>query len=93
VSKTYDASLVTLDLAWVYAQEGRRTEVIWHVDQMLRTFQSLGIARELYASLALLRKSCEQRRPAEIICGQIETLAKLLPELASPRRGKAAKGE
>ncbi len=92
VNQTYDASLVTLDLAWVYAQEGRRTEVILLVDQMLRAFQAKGIAREAYASLLLLRKSCEQRRSAEVLCVQIEALAKLLPELDAPGRGKAAKG-
>lgn len=92
VNKTYEASLVTLDLAWVYAQVGRKKEVIWLVDQMLRSFQALGIAREAYASLALLRKSCEQQRSAEVLCVQIEALAKLLPELASPSRGKVDKG-
>jgi tetratricopeptide (TPR) repeat protein len=92
VNRIYEASLVSLDLAWVYAQEGRRKEVILLVDQVLRSFKSLGIAREAYASLALLRKSCEQQRSAEVLCVQIEALAKLLPELDSPG-GKAAKGE
>jgi tetratricopeptide (TPR) repeat protein len=93
VSQTFLAALVALDLAWIYAQERRRKEVIWLVDQILRTFQPLGIAREAYASLVLLRKSCEQQRSAEVLCVQIEALAKLLPELESPRRGKAAEGE
>jgi tetratricopeptide (TPR) repeat protein len=93
VDKTYDASLVTLDLVWVYARQGRRKEVILLVDQMLRTFQALGIARESYASLFLLRKSCEQQRSAEVLCGQIEALAKLLPELASLGRAGTERRE
>jgi tetratricopeptide (TPR) repeat protein len=86
VRQTYDASLVALDLALVYAKQGRRDQVEWLVKEMLRTFSSLGIARESIASLVLLKKSCEQRRPAEILCGQIETLAKLLPELVKKTR-------
>jgi hypothetical protein len=75
----YEASLVSLDLSWVLAKEGRRREVIWQVDEMLRTFTALGIAREAFASLILLKKSCEQQRPIEALCGQIESLVKLLP--------------
>jgi tetratricopeptide (TPR) repeat protein len=88
VDQTFDAALVSLDLAWVYAKEGRRQEVVWLVQEMLRTFLALGIARESIASLMLLKKSCEQRRSIEVLCGQIEALARLLPEL-QPTRGKA----
>ena len=90
VEKVGDAALVSLDLAWLYAKEGRRTEVAWLVDQMLRTFRALGIARESIASLLLLKKSCEQLRPIEALCGQIEALAKLMPELRQQKRGKRA---
>ncbi len=89
VDQFFDSALVSLDLSWIYAKEGRRREVIWLVDDMLRTFAALGIARESFASLILLKKSCEQHRPVEALCGQIESLVKLLPELA-PRRGKKA---
>ena len=67
--------------------EGRRQEVVWLVEEMLRSFLALGIARESIASLLLLKKSCQQRRSVEALCGQIEALARLLPEL-SPGRGK-----
>jgi tetratricopeptide (TPR) repeat protein len=90
VEQTFDAALVSLDLAWVYAKEGRRQEVVWLVEEMLRTFLALGIARESVASLLLLKKSCEQRRSVEVLCVQIEALAKLLPEL-TPVRGKKTK--
>jgi hypothetical protein len=89
VNKPYEASLVALDLAMVYVRQGRRKELVWLADQMLRTFQSKRIARESIASLQLLRTSCEQQRSAEVLLGvQIEALAKLLPELASPARAK-----
>jgi len=84
--KTYDAALVSLDLAWVFARGGRRREVAWIATQMLQTFRSLGIARESIASIVLLQKSCEEERPIEALCGQIETLAKLMPALARGRR-------
>jgi tetratricopeptide (TPR) repeat protein len=86
VNQTYDAALVSIDLALVYVRLGRHQEVIWLVDEMLRIFRSLGIARASIASLLLLRKSCEQRRPIDILCGQIESLSKLMPELR--RQGK-----
>jgi tetratricopeptide (TPR) repeat protein len=92
VKQAYLAALVTLDLTWLYARQGRRNQVIWLVDDMLRTFRALGIARESIASLLLLRKSCEQQRPIEALCGQIEGLIKLLPELTA-RKGRKAKGD
>jgi len=83
--QTYDAALVSLDLAWVFARGGRRREVAWIATQMLQTFRSMGIAREAIASIVLLQKSCEEERPIEALCGQIETLAKLMPALARGR--------
>jgi tetratricopeptide (TPR) repeat protein len=93
VKKTYDAALVSLDLAWLYAKEGRRSQVAWLADQMLHTFRTLGIARESIASLLLLKKSCEQQRPIEALCGQIEALAKLMPELRQKKKGKGTEGD
>jgi tetratricopeptide (TPR) repeat protein len=93
VEKVGDAANVSLDLAWVYAKEGRRRELAYLVDQMLRTFHALGIARESIASLLLLKKSCEQQRTVDVLCGQIETLAKLMPELGRKERGRKADGD
>ena len=92
INQTFDAALVSLDLAWVYAKEGRRRELAYLVDQMLRTFQALGIIRESIAGLLLLKKSCEQQRSMDVLCGQIETLAKLIPELGLKGRGQKADG-
>jgi len=92
VNKIYDAALVSLDLAWLYAKTGRRTEVAWLVEQMLSTFRTLGIARESIATLVLLKKSCEER-PLEALCGQIESLAKMMPELRQKGQGKGRSAE
>jgi tetratricopeptide (TPR) repeat protein len=89
IRKHYDAALVSLDLALLYLQLGRRRELLWLVDQMLRAFESLGVEREAIACVMLLRTSCEQQRPLELLRGQIETLAKLLPELQRRHKGKA----
>jgi tetratricopeptide (TPR) repeat protein len=86
VKKTYDAALVALDLAWVHARQGQRKQVVLLVEEMLRTFRSLGIARESLASLVLLKESCEERRSAEVLCGQIEILQRLLPELGAKKK-------
>ena len=89
-NQTFDAALVSLDLALMYVKQGRRREVIWLVDDMLLTFTALGIAREALASLVLLKKSCEKQRTVEALCGQIDGLAKLLPELALNYRKRPA---
>ncbi|HEV7505111.1 MAG TPA: hypothetical protein VGS07_09385 [Thermoanaerobaculia bacterium] len=90
VGKHFDAALVSLDLGLVYARQERHNELIWLVDDMVRTFRALKIARELIASLILLRKSCEKRFSRETLCVQIETIAATLTELVGREGGKAA---
>jgi tetratricopeptide (TPR) repeat protein len=90
VGKHYDSALVSLDLGLVYARQERHHELIWLVDDMVRTFRALKIARELIASLMLLRKSCEKRFSRETLCVQIETIAATLTELVGRDGGKAA---
>ncbi len=90
-SQSYDAALASLDLALVYVHQERRSETLWLVDDMVRTFRSLSIAREAIASLLLLKKACESLRPADVLLGQIETIAATLKELqrSGPRRAKS----
>lgn len=88
VDQNYDAALVSLDLALVFARQERRKELRLLIEQMLTTFRTLGIAREAIATLLLLQKSCEELRPRDILCGQIEALARLLPELRPKVRGQ-----
>ncbi|HSS76863.1 MAG TPA: hypothetical protein VLV54_08960 [Thermoanaerobaculia bacterium] len=90
VGKHYDSALVSLDLALVYARQERHHELIWLVDEMVRTFRALKIARELIASLILLRKSCEKQFSRETLCVQIETIAATLTELSNRVVGEAA---
>jgi len=80
-NKIYDSAQVALELAWVYARQHRHQETVWLVDGIIRIFSSLGIAREALLSLALLRKSCLQERSVEVLCGQIEVLLRMIPEL------------
>jgi len=87
LGKEYDAAQVSLELAWVYVRQGRHRETVWLVESLIGTFRRLGIAREVLASLALLKRSCEERRPVEGVCGQIEVLTRLLPEIR-PRSAK-----
>ena len=88
VGKPGDAALVSLDLALLFARQERRSDVAFLAEQMLGTFQALGIGREAMASLALLRRSCEKQLSAERLCGQIELLARMLPELPFRTAGK-----
>jgi len=89
IGKHYDSALVSLDLALVYARQERHHELIWLVDEMVRTFRALKIARELIASLILLRKSCEKQFSCETLCVQIETIAATLTELSGRVAGEA----
>jgi tetratricopeptide (TPR) repeat protein len=85
----YESALVSLDLGLVYARQRRHQELIWLVNDMVKTFRVLGIAREVLASLILLRKSAEKRFSPESLCVLIESIAATLTELAG-RDGKAA---
>lgn len=89
VDQNYDAALVGLDLALLLVRQERRHEVVWLVNDMLRTFRSLGIARELIASLVLLKRSCDGRRSVEALTLQIETIAATLTELQRERPRQA----
>ncbi|MBW8879720.1 MAG: hypothetical protein JF614_32710 [Acidobacteria bacterium] len=86
----YDSALVSLDLALLLARQERRGELAWLVDDQVRTFRSLGIARELIASLTLLKRSCEKDLSGEILAAQVETIAVTLAELLGREGGKAA---
>jgi tetratricopeptide (TPR) repeat protein len=82
VDKNYDAALVSLDLALLYAQQGKRIATLRLIDEMVATFRRLRIARETIASLMLLRRSCEKVGAApEVLCAQIRTIASVVAEL------------
>jgi tetratricopeptide (TPR) repeat protein len=86
----YDAALVSLDLALLYVRQGRRIETRRLAEEMIATFRSLGIARETLASLALLRKSCDDGEVStEVLRGQVQAIAALMasvPKKAGRKR-------
>jgi tetratricopeptide (TPR) repeat protein len=89
-SLNYESALVSLDLGLVYARQTRHNELVWLVNDMVRTFRALDIGREVLASLILLRKSAEKRFSPESLCVLIESIAATLTELAGRVDGKAA---
>jgi tetratricopeptide (TPR) repeat protein len=56
----YDASLVTLDLANLYLEEGRAAEVRALAEEMLDVFLSHDIHRQALAALAVFQKAAER---------------------------------
>ena len=61
-SQSYDAALVSLDLALLLAKHERRLELLSLVDGMVATFRRLDSRREAFAALILLQRVC--MRPA-----------------------------
>lgn len=61
-SMSYDAALVSLDLAVVYLKEGRLRAVTRLAREMVATFRSLGVEREAKAAAVLFQEAAEQER-------------------------------
>ena len=77
--QSFDAALVSLDLALVLAKHERRLELVALVDEMVATFRRLQIRREGYAALIILRRACQ--RPvfeSEALSARIRATAALL---------------
>lgn len=55
----YDAALISLDLAMVWLQQGRKAEVRELVREIVETFQSRHIARETIAAFLLLLEAAD----------------------------------
>ncbi|HEY0510954.1 MAG TPA: hypothetical protein VGH73_03565 [Thermoanaerobaculia bacterium] len=58
----YDAALLSLDLATVYAREGRSSEMRHLAEEMLPIFKSRDIHREAIAALVVFQKAAEMER-------------------------------
>jgi hypothetical protein len=67
----YDASLVTLDLAHVYLQEGRKAEVRALADEMLTVFLSHDIHRQALAALAVFQQAAEVEGATQLLVQEI----------------------
>jgi tetratricopeptide (TPR) repeat protein len=72
----FDVALASLDLAFVYARQGRTSELRALASELLPIFRGLGIARETLATLALLRRAeADQASTAGLIRGLAEAVA------------------
>ena len=56
---SYDVALISLDLALIYARQGRTTDLKRIAEEMLPIFSSLQIQREALAALAFLRQALD----------------------------------
>jgi hypothetical protein len=76
-----EALLSALDLALVYSRQERRDETVWLVEDLIRMLRTRGIAQEAIAGLLLLKRACQDRRPADVLLAQIEMIAVTVAEL------------
>lgn len=59
---SYDTALISLELATLYAEQGRTADLKVLAEEMLPIFTSLQIHREALAALAYLRQAMEAER-------------------------------
>ncbi|MEM7481185.1 MAG: tetratricopeptide repeat protein [Acidobacteriota bacterium] len=57
----YDAAMVSIDLALLYAQQGRHRELAALAEEMLPIFQSQDVHREAMAALILFQEAARQQ--------------------------------
>jgi hypothetical protein len=58
----YDAALVSLDLARLYAQEGCTEDLKRLAAEMMPVFQSRDVHREAILALLMFQRACEEER-------------------------------
>lgn len=71
----YDAALVSLDLAALYAREGRTSEVKCLAEEILPIFQSCEVHREAIAALIVVQKAAEVE---QLTLGLVEEVSTFL---------------
>jgi tetratricopeptide (TPR) repeat protein len=82
--QSFDAALVGLDLAMLWARQGRRAEVAGLAAALVESFRALRIARETIASLIILREWCDcSWVPDGILQNQIRVVTALVVEMDS----------
>jgi len=69
----YDASLVTLDLARLYLEEGRTAEVRTLAEEMLDVFLSHDIHRQALAALAVFQRAAEMDSATPSLVAEISS--------------------
>lgn len=89
--QVYPAAIVGLDLAALWARQGRFGEVFDIAEEMIVTFRALRIAREAVASLIVLKRACYNS--GSRILQVIDIAADLLQHLErQPARPRAYSG-
>jgi len=78
----YDAALLSLELARIYAEQGRSAEMRLLAEEMLPMFQSRDIHREAFAALLVFHKAAEMER---VTLGLISNVTNYLQETRSAR--------
>lgn len=72
----YDAALVSLDLAGVYARQGRAPEMRKIAEEMLPIFQSRDLGREVMAALIVLQNASRLENASVGLIDELSTLLK-----------------
>lgn len=67
----YDAALASLDLAEVYAAQGRAVEVRRLADEMLEVFESRNIHREALGALSVLQQAARTEQAGLVLVRQV----------------------
>ncbi|HSG41095.1 MAG TPA: tetratricopeptide repeat protein [Thermoanaerobaculia bacterium] len=75
----YDAALVSLDLAALYAEQGRASDLEALAGEMLAVFAALEIEREALAAFSFLRRAAAARRATLGVVTSIARWMKRLP--------------
>lgn len=74
-SMGYDTALISLELATLYARQGRTADLKRLAQEMLPIFSSLQIHREALAALSFLQKALKtERASVELVCRVAEFL-------------------
>jgi tetratricopeptide (TPR) repeat protein len=68
---SYDVALVSLELASVYARQGRTADLKRIAEEMLPIFSSLEIQREALAALAFLRQALDAERASVEVVSKV----------------------
>jgi tetratricopeptide (TPR) repeat protein len=72
----YDAALVSLDLAVLYAQAGRTAEIQQLAGEVMPAFESREVHREAMAALLMFQQACEEERMTVQLARQIAAFLK-----------------
>ena len=84
VGLAFPASMVSLDLALLWAEQGRTVEIRDLALELIASFRALGVGREATIALVLLRRACEEEEVALLkIREAIQRTAGLLWDLDS----------